>query len=105
MDDAATRGADFSAALAPLRGHYQGAGIRSLLGSGGRSGTDATVTPTLARRCFTALHEAVFAYFVVFTSRFSTSRAARQWVEVAAMFAVELKRFAQDPIPLDSRAH
>lgn len=48
-------------------------------------------------RCFTALYDAVFAHFVVFTSRFPTSRAARGWVEVAATFVTELKRTLRDP--------
>jgi hypothetical protein len=99
LDEAGSRRSDFFAALGPLRGQFQGSGVRSLLNSGSRSGSDATATQTLARRCLTALHEALFAYFVIFTSRFSTSRAARQWVEVAAMFVVEMKRLAQDPLP------
>jgi hypothetical protein len=50
-----------------------------------------------ARRCWTTLYDAVFAHFVVFTSRFPTSRSARGWVEVAATFVTELKRTLRDP--------
>src|SRR3954471_6898772 len=39
-----------------------------------------------ARRCWTLLYDAVFAHFVVFTSRFPTSRSAHGWVEVVATF-------------------
>jgi hypothetical protein len=50
-----------------------------------------------ARRCWDLLYDAVFAHFVVFTSRFPTSRSARGWVEVAATFVTELKRTLRDP--------
>ena len=48
-------------------------------------------------RCVAALYDAVFAHFVVFTSRFPTSRSASRWVEVAATFVTELKRTLRDP--------
>jgi hypothetical protein len=54
----------------------------------------ANPQPTLRQvcTCLTTLHEAVFAAFVAFTNRFPTSRAAWGWVEVAAIFTVDLKR-------------
>jgi hypothetical protein len=58
---------------------------------------DQADDPGAARRCFAALYDAVFAHFVVFTSRFPTSRAARGWVEVAATFVTEIKRTYRDP--------
>jgi hypothetical protein len=98
LEDAACRGNDFSAALAALRVELQGSGARSLL-NGAKTESNAASIQASARRCFIALYEAVFAYFVIFTSRFSTSRAARPWVEVGAMFVVELKSLASDPLP------
>jgi hypothetical protein len=96
LEEAAARANDFSAAIAPLRGQFQGSGVRSLFTATARNGSDPTAVQTLARRCFAALYKAVFAYFTIFTSRFSTSRAARSWVEVAAMFSVELRRLTQE---------
>lgn len=46
---------------------------------------------TLVKRCLLALQEAVIAYFTTFTRRFSTSTAARSWVEVAAIFVVDIR--------------
>lgn len=54
--------------------------------------------PAAVRRSFAAFHEAIANYFVVFTDRFPSSRSARPWVEVAATFLVELKRFTRDPL-------
>ncbi|HKB05185.1 MAG TPA: hypothetical protein VKD90_23370 [Gemmataceae bacterium] len=58
---------------------------------------DQADDPGAARRCFAALYDAVFAHFVVFTSRFPTSRSAHGWVEVAATFVTDLKRTHRDP--------
>jgi hypothetical protein len=54
--------------------------------------------PSAVRRCFASFHEAVVNYFIVFTDRFPSSRSARPWVDVAATFLVELKRFTRDPL-------
>ena len=49
------------------------------------------VEEALVRQALLALQEAVLANFSAFTRRFSTSSAARSWVDVAATFVVELK--------------
>jgi hypothetical protein len=73
MAEPAARAVAFRAAIVPFRAAQQPA-----------------LNQVLA--CLLALYEAVFAAFTVFTNRFTSSRAARGWVEVAAMFVVELKR-------------
>jgi hypothetical protein len=93
--------AEFSARIAPIGGRRElveatarGKEFATALGQArAREPADA------ARRCYHALYEAVLAYFVVFTNRFPTSKAARGWVEVAAAFVVDLKKLAQDPVP------
>jgi hypothetical protein len=83
MRDAMSRAAEFRAALEPLRepGHNFG---------------DEAARQAVIQRCFTALCDALFAYFFAFTNRFPTSRAARGWVEVAATFIADLKRTVRD---------
>jgi hypothetical protein len=83
MRDALARAGEFQGALGALR-------------DPGKGPTDETARQTLTRRCFTAMNEAVLAFFVAFTSRFPTSRAARGWVEVAATFSADLKRTVRD---------
>jgi hypothetical protein len=79
IDEATRLAKDFRSGLAVLRekGQFEAAAVR---------------------RCFAALQDAVANYFVVFTDRFPSSRAARRWVEVAATFLVELKHFTRDPL-------
>jgi hypothetical protein len=86
MRDALARAGEFQGALGALR-------------EPGKGPADETARLTLTRRCFTAMNEAVLAYFVAFTSRFPTSRAARGWVEVAATFSADLKRTVRDLAP------
>ena|SRR5262245_3544007 len=86
MRDALARAGEFQGALSALR-------------EPGKGPADDTIRLTLTRRCFTAMNEAVLAYFVAFTSRFPTSRAARGWVEVAATFSADLKRTVRDATP------
>lgn len=83
MRDAMTRAAEFRATLEPLRepGHNVG---------------EAAARQAVILRCYTALCDALFAYFYAFTNRFPTSRAARGWVEVAATFIADLKRTVRD---------
>jgi len=50
---------------------------------------------TLSGQAFLTLQETVLAYFSAFTRQFSTSMAARSWVEVASIFVVELKLLAE----------
>lgn len=83
LRDGFARAAEFRAALEPLREPRPAA-------------ADGAARQALTARCFTALCDAVLAYFAAFTNRFPTSRAARGWVEVAATFAAELKRTARD---------
>lgn len=49
----------------------------------------------VARQAFQILPETILAYFSAFTRQFSTSLAARSWVDVAATFVVELQQVAQ----------
>ena len=84
--DALARAADFHAAFEPLR-------------SPTPSPTDEAARHALTRRCYTTLCDAVLAFFVAFTNRFPTSRAARGWVEVAATYAADLKRTTREAIP------
>ena len=53
------------------------------------------VEESIARQAVLTLQEAVLAYFSAFTRQFSTSVAARSWVDVAATFVVELKQVPQ----------
>jgi hypothetical protein len=86
MRDALARAGEFQGALSALR-------------EPGKGPADDPARLTLTRRCFTAMNEAALAYFVAFTSRFPTSRAARGWVEVAATFSADLKRTVRDVAP------
>lgn len=79
IDEAARLAKDFRSGLAVLREKGQ-------------------FEPSAVRRCFAALQDAVANYFIVFTDRFPSSRAARPWVEVAATFLVELKYLTRDPL-------
>jgi hypothetical protein len=101
LDQAYAGIADFRAAVPLLHEKVQGSGVRSLLGIAGRAG-DAEALRPVADKCFTALYNATVAFFVTFTNRFSTSKAARGWVEVAASFVVELKNLTRDPLAFDS---
>ena len=87
MRDALARSGEFQGALCALREPVKGP-------------ADDAARVTLTRRCFTAMNEAVLAYFVAFTSRFPTSRAARGWVELAATFSADLKRTVRDATPI-----
>jgi len=49
----------------------------------------------LARQAFQTLSETVMAFFSAFTRQFSTSLAARSWVDVAATFVVDLQQIPQ----------
>jgi hypothetical protein len=80
-DPAEVRAADFRAGWKSLREQVTDAGSKCQAPAG---------------RCYVALYDAVFAYFVIFTNRFPTSRAAHGWVEVAATFVTELKRTLRD---------
>lgn len=86
-EDASNRAAECRGALAQLREQIQ------------ESGRIQPHSSLLVQRFLNTLVESVIAYFVVFTSRFSTSRSARPWVEVAATFVAELKQLARDPVP------
>ncbi len=46
----------------------------------------------LFRRCLGSFQEVVQSYFSLFTQRFESSLKARDWVEVAAGFLVELRQ-------------
>jgi hypothetical protein len=99
LNDAVMRVSEFYGVLKPLRDLSLGSNVRSLLGMGNRSNVAAEPQQAKVRLCFNALYAAVFAYFVAFTNRFPTSRAARPWVEVAATFVVDFKRTLRDPQP------
>ncbi|MFO0851419.1 MAG: hypothetical protein U0871_23105 [Gemmataceae bacterium] len=48
------------------------------------------------RECLTAGHEALNAYFALFTDRFKSSKAARGWVDAASAFLADLKADIRD---------
>jgi hypothetical protein len=62
------------------------------------NGETGSSDPEPMRCCVTALYDMVAAHFVVFTNRFPTSRSARDWVDVAATYLVDLKHLT-DPFP------
>ena len=64
------------------------------------NGRFSSAAVPVAQRCLSTLIDTALAYFVAFTNRFPTSRAARPWVEVAATFLAELKPLAREPILL-----
>lgn len=97
VTEAEARAGEFRTWLAHIRDPH-GPGPRISAGRGGRGADDGSGADAV-RRCFWALYESVVAYFVSFTSRFATSKAARGWVEVAAGFMVDLKRLADEPVP------
>jgi len=92
MDEAARQIRDFEASQVALR-------VRLQNNSNGNPPTDDAFQ-SLAKRCFSALHEGTAAYFTVFTGRFATSRAALPWVEAAASYIVDLKKLAREPLPI-----
>lgn len=51
---------------------------------------------TAVRECLTAGHEALNAYFALFTDRFKSSKAARGWVDAASAFLADLKADIRD---------
>lgn len=63
-----------------------------------KKGEDPKEEDTISQQAFTALQESVLAYFSAFTRRFSTSLAARSWVDVAATFVVDLKQIPQTSV-------
>ena len=86
MRDALGRASEFQGALDALR-------------ESSKSTIEEVARVALSRRCYSALTESMLAYFVAFTSRFPTSRAARGWVELAATFSADLKRTVRDAEP------
>lgn len=80
--------------LQPLAAAISGSAIRSMLGLASKSLKPMAASERLAseKKLMNAVCETISSYFVIFTSRFESSRAARNWVETAASFLVELRR-------------
>ena len=99
MDDAIIRTKQFFATISNLDIPSQGGSSKSRFGAAGKNGSAVVaVENSPAHACFAAMHDAVSAYFIVFTNRFPTSRSACAWVDVAATFLVELKQLTSNPI-------
>ena len=95
--------AEFNTAIRVLREQLHGSGVRALLGigpRGSRSPEAAQARQSLQKKCYSSMCDLVAAYLVVFTSRFSTSHAARPWVEAAAGFLVELREITRVDLPV-----
>jgi hypothetical protein len=90
FDEATTRNREFRASVDTLRERFADA-------KGTGSAQPDAALQALLKRCFAAFHDSIFGYFTMFAGRFPTSRSATPWVEAAASFVVDLKKFSREP--------
>jgi hypothetical protein len=90
--EAVAKAGAFVSQLAALR-PAPGGLLRSVFAA---FGDHHPLPPAEVKACLLAHHEALAAYFAVFTAHFQSSKAARGWVSAASCFLTDYKAMIRD---------
>lgn len=92
--EAVAKAGTFITRLAQLRPAAHGGLLRSVFSAFAPDA--APLDPVAVQECLLSHHEAISAYFALFTDHFQSSQSARGWVSAAGCFLADYKAMIRD---------